>query len=69
MPGARRAGRDLITVEIAQPLRQQQCRRLRQVGVEQFVQFVPGIEPGQAGGKQPYQGDHRQHRSDQAALQ
>ncbi len=46
---------DFNIVDILAHLRQQQCCALCQMGVQQFVQFVPAFNDRQAGGDQPDQ--------------
>ncbi len=48
-----RARLDRAVVVIPMALRQQGGRRLREVAVEQFLEFVPGVEPGQRCGREP----------------
>jgi len=50
-------------------LRHQQGRGLGQVAVEQFIEFVANVEPGQRGSRQPDDDHASEHPGDEAALQ
>jgi ribosomal protein L15E len=60
---------EIVTLQIVQPLRHQQRRRLRQVGVQQLVEFVPGVDPGGYRHPQPHHAQQTQHRGQQPRLQ
>ena len=58
---------DVVGVVAAQ--RQQRLGRLRKLGIEQFVDFVMGVDVGPRQGRKPAEGDAAEHGDEQAATQ
>ncbi|OIQ67145.1 hypothetical protein GALL_512780 [mine drainage metagenome] len=59
----------IVRVRRARLLHHQQRRRLRQMAVEQFVEFVLHVAPGQRGGGQPHAAHQAEQQQQQPALQ
>jgi hypothetical protein len=63
----RRVG-DVVAFDL-RVLHDQQRRGLREVAVQELVEFVPRVQPGERGGRGPQRQHHREHQREQAALQ
>jgi hypothetical protein len=60
---------DGFVVDLAQLLGHQQRGRLREVAVEQLVELVAHVEPGQSGRGQPHRRHQAEHQQQQPRQQ